>query len=102
TMMAGVILVFLALTGLGQAVRFIPRPVVLGFTNGIALLIASTQIKDFLGLGIAQVPREFFSRMAALPGSLNSVNGVPLALAVGSLAVVLLTPRLVPRLPGSI
>ena len=51
TMMAGVILLFLAVTGLGQAIKFIPRPVVLGFTNGIALLIASTQIRDFFGLG---------------------------------------------------
>jgi SulP family sulfate permease len=102
TMMAGVILVFLALTGLGQAVRFIPRPVVLGFTNGIALLIASTQIKDFLGLAVAQVPSEFFSRMAVLSGSLDTVSGVTLALGAGSLAVVLLVPRLVPRLPGSI
>src|SRR5687768_8694138 len=66
TMMAGVILLFLAVTGLGQAVRFIPRPVVLGFTNGIALLIASTQIKDFLGLAIADPPTEFFARMAVL------------------------------------
>ena len=66
TMMAGVILLFLALTGLGQAVKFIPRPVVLGFTNGIALLIASTQIKDFLGLKLAGNPSEFFARMAAI------------------------------------
>jgi SulP family sulfate permease len=102
TMMAGVILVFLALTGLGQAVRFIPRPVVLGFTNGIALLIASTQIKDFLGLSIARVPSEFFARMAVLFASLHTLSGVALALAAGSLAVVLLVPRLVPRLPGSI
>ena len=50
TMMAGVMLVVLAVTGLGTAVKFIPRPVVIGFTNGIALLIASTQIKDSLGL----------------------------------------------------
>ena len=55
TMMAGAILVFLGVTGLGAAVRFIPRPIVIGFTNGIALLIASTQIKDFLGM---KTPRE--------------------------------------------
>ena len=52
TMMAGVMLVVLGLTGLGTAVRFIPRPVVVGFTNGIAVLIASTQIKDFFGLQV--------------------------------------------------
>ena len=62
TMMAGVMLVFLAVTGLGQAVKFIPRPVVLGFTNGIALLIASTQIKDFLGLRHRRIRRASSSR----------------------------------------
>ncbi|MFZ4506620.1 MAG: SulP family inorganic anion transporter, partial [Fimbriimonas sp.] len=56
TMMAGVILVVMGLTGLGTAVKFIPRPVVIGFTNGIAVLIASTQIKDFFGLQIDKVP----------------------------------------------
>src|SRR5580693_3537297 len=56
TMMAGVILFLLGVTGLGSAVKFIPRPVVIGFTNGIAVLIASTQIKDFFGLKIDKVP----------------------------------------------
>src|SRR6202035_684559 len=56
TLIAGVILVLLGATGMGSAVKFIPRPVVLGFTNGIALLIASTQIKDFFGLKIDKVP----------------------------------------------
>src|SRR5215203_3101271 len=73
TMMAGVILLFLAFTGLGQAVKFIPRPVVLGFTNGIALLIASTQIKDFLGLQLAGSPSEFFDRMTALGGAMHTL-----------------------------
>ncbi len=74
TMMAGVILLFLAVTGLGQAVKFIPRPVVIGFTNGIALLIASTQIKDFLGLGIADVPSEFFARMELVLESMPTLD----------------------------
>ena len=102
TMMAGVILLFLALTGLGQAVKFIPRPVVLGFTNGIALLIASTQIKDFLGLRIDGAPSEFFARMGAIAGAIETVSPVALALGAGSLALVLIVPRWVPRLPGSI
>src|SRR5881409_3281784 len=66
TLLAGILLVLMGLTGLGAAVRFLPRPVVVGFTNGIALLIASTQIKDLLGLHVAVVPSEFFARMAAL------------------------------------
>jgi SulP family sulfate permease len=102
TMMAGVLLLFLAVTGLGQAVKFIPRPVVLGFTNGIALLIASTQIKDFLGLGIGTPPSEFFARMAALAGSIGSTNVIALVLSVCSLALVLLVPRWLPKVPGSI
>ena len=102
TMMAGVILVFLALTGLGQAIKFIPRPVVIGFTNGIALLIATTQIKDFLGLAIPDPPSEFFSRMGTLAGGLPSWNPVAFALGAGSLALMLLMPRWLRRVPGSI
>jgi SulP family sulfate permease len=101
TMMAGVILLFLAVTGLGQAVKFIPRPVVLGFTNGIALLIASTQIKDFLGLRV-DTPSEFVPRMAAIGSALGTVDPLALGLAAGSLALVLLVPKWLPRLPGSI
>jgi sulfate permease, SulP family len=102
TMMAGVILLVLAFTGLGQAVKFIPRPVVLGFTNGIALLIASTQIKDFLGLTLDDNPSEFFDRMAVVFGALATVNWTATAIAAGSLALVLLVPKRFPRVPGSI
>ena len=62
TMMAGVLLVILGVTGMGTAVKYLPRPVVIGFTNGIAVLIASTQIKDFFGLQIDRVPSEFSAR----------------------------------------
>src|ERR1700749_1026352 len=63
TMMAGAMLILMGLTGLGSAVKFIPRPVTIGFTNGIALLIASTQIKDFFGLQTPPVPSEFVARI---------------------------------------
>jgi SulP family sulfate permease len=63
TVMAGVMLVILGVTGLGSAVKFIPRPVVVGFTNGIAVIIASTQIKDFFGLQVESVPGVFLARM---------------------------------------
>jgi sulfate permease, SulP family len=102
TMMAGVILLFLAFTGLGQAVKFIPRPVVLGFTNGIALLIASTQIKDFLGLTISGNPSEFFERMALILEALPTVNWTSTVIAAASLALILLVPKRFPRVPGSI
>jgi SulP family sulfate permease len=102
TMMAGVILLFLAATGLGQAVRFIPRPVVIGFTNGIALLIASTQIRDVLGLRIDEPPGEFFARMAALAQGLPMFTPLAVALAALSLALVLVVPKWVARVPGSV
>src|SRR5215468_2969193 len=66
TLIAGLILILMALTGLGTAVKYIPRPVTIGFTNGIAILIASTQVKDFLGLDIAAVPSQFVLRVSTL------------------------------------
>jgi SulP family sulfate permease len=101
TMMAGVILVFLAVTGLGQAVKFIPRPVVIGFTNGISLLIASTQIKDFFGLTTSS-PSEFFARMASLAHAMPTTNVTALTLAIVSLATIIVMPRILPRVPGAI
>ena len=74
TLMAGVGLFVLGITGLGSAVKFIPRPVVVGFTNGIAVVIASTQIKDFLGLKIASVPGDFIGRMRALVQNISTIS----------------------------
>jgi len=102
TVMAGAMLVIMGLTGLGTAVRFIPRPVVIGFTNGIALLIASTQIKDFLGLQTPAVPSEFLPRIALLAEHIASIHWPTLAIALISLAIILLLPRFAPRIPGSI
>jgi SulP family sulfate permease len=102
TLMAGVILLAMGLTGLGSAVRFIPRPVVIGFTNGIAVLIASTQIKDFFGLRIGAVPSEFLLRMKMLIAHSASLNVPTLLLGAGTLAILLGMPRLAKRVPGSI
>src|SRR5436853_5970139 len=66
TVMAGVLLVIMGASGMGTAVKYIPRPVVIGFTNGIAVLIASTQVKDFFGLQLDKVPGVFSLRMQAL------------------------------------
>ena len=74
TFMAGVILILMSVTGLGTAVKYIPRPVTIGFTNGIAVLIASTQIKDFLGLETGALPSEFVLRMSVLTKSLSSFH----------------------------
>ena len=102
TMMAGVILLLMAVTGLGTAVKYIPRPVTIGFTNGIAILIASTQVKDFLGLETGAVPSEFILRMRVLVNSLNSVHWPALLIAISSLLIILILPRFTKRLPGTI
>lgn len=102
TMMAGAMLVVMGLTGLGAAVKFIPRPVTIGFTNGIALLIASTQIKDFLGLKIREVPSAFIPRMTVLIEHMGTIHWPTLAVSAASLAIILLLPRVTRRIPGSI
>ena len=102
TMMAGVILMVMAVTGLGTAVKYIPRPVTIGFTNGIAVLIASTQVKDFLGLETAPLPGEFVSRVRVLVSSLNSIHWRTVLIAAISLLIILVVPRLTKRVPGSI
>ena len=102
TVMAGAILVVMGLTGLGPAVKFIPRPITIGFTNGIAILIASTQIKDFLGLQIGAVPSEFVARMSMLAHNVSTLQWHTVALSTASLAFILLVPRLTRRVPGSI
>jgi SulP family sulfate permease len=102
TMMAGVLLFVMGATGLGTAVKFIPRPVVLGFTNGIAVLIASTQLKDFFGLTIDHVPGDFVGRMRAIIDNFYTISWEATLLGVMSIAVILITTRLVKRLPGYI
>lgn len=102
TMMAGVILILMAITGVGTAVKYIPRPVTIGFTNGIAILIASTQVKDFLGLQTGAVPSEFLSRMSLLAGSLKSIHLPAVLIAVVSLIIILVLPKVTKRIPGSI
>ena len=102
TLMAGILLVLMGVTGLGAAVRYIPRMVVLGFTNGIAVLIASTQIKDFFGLKTGAVPSEFLPRMELLAAHFSTVNWYALAVGAGTLAVIVLLPRFNRRIPGSI
>ena len=101
TMMAGVLLVAMGLTGTGTAVRFIPRPVVIGFTNGIALVIASTQIKDLFGIAVpGEVPGELVPRMRLLVENAGAASIDATLVGVGTLALILLWNRLLPRVPG--
>jgi SulP family sulfate permease len=102
TMMAGVMLAIMGLTGLGSAIKFIPRPIVVGFTNGIALLIASTQIKDFFGLKVEKVPSEFVQRIETLLANARTFSPEQTLLGAVSLAVILLFVRFAPRVPGTV
>jgi SulP family sulfate permease len=101
TMMAGVLLVIMGLTGTGTAVRFIPRPVVVGFTNGIALVIASTQLKDLFGIEVAgAMPGELLDRMRVLLEHAGTASLDAALVGFGSLALILLWNHFVPRVPG--
>lgn len=102
TVMAGVLLVILGVTGMGSAVKYIPRPVVIGFTNGIAVLIASTQIKDFFGLKIQKVPGEFWLRMKALAADFPSWSPRATALAIATVLVILICRSISNKIPGAI
>ena len=102
TVMAGVLLVIMGATGLGTGVKFIPRPVVIGFTNGIAVLIASTQVKDFFGLHLDKVPGVFWLRMEALAHNFHTVSYEATALAVFTLLTLIVCRSISARIPGPI
>ncbi|MGE5231966.1 MAG: SulP family inorganic anion transporter [Deltaproteobacteria bacterium] len=100
TMMAGAMLVALGLARLGGAIKFIPYPVTTGFTAGIAVVIFSGEVKDFLGLRMGVVPAAFLDKWRAFAGHLDAVNPWALAVGVGSIAVIQLWPRINRRIPG--
>lgn len=103
TVMAGVILIIMGLAKLGTVIKFIPLPVTLGFTNGIAVLIFTTQIKDFFGLKLDPVPSDFTAKMIALGGHLSTLNLTTLGLALASLLLLIVWPVAWRKLvPGSI
>jgi len=102
TMMAGVLLVLLGITGMGTAVKYFPRPVIIGFTNGIAILIASTQIRDFFGLRMEHVPGDFFHRMQAFGEAWNTISMPATALAIFSVAIMIFCLKFAKKIPGAI
>jgi SulP family sulfate permease len=103
TIMAGGILLIMGAARMGAMIKFIPYPVTMGFTSGIAVLIFSTQIKDFLGLPVDALPAEFIEKMLVLGKHLGSFHPVSLALAAVSLAIIRFWPAAWQRrLPGSI
>ena len=102
TFMAGLILVALGMFRLGTVIKFIPYPIVVGFTAGIALTIFSTQINDFFGLGLRNVPSEFIPKWGMYISSFGSVDPATLIVGVVSLLIIVITPKLSRRLPGAL
>lgn len=100
TIMAGLILIVLGVARLGAAIKFIPHPVVVGFTSGIAVIIFSGEVKDLLGLRMGEVPAEFVAKWRALAAHLPDVNPYAVAVAAMTLAIILLWPRVNRRIPG--
>jgi SulP family sulfate permease len=102
TIMAGVILVIMGFAKFGSIIKFIPHPVIVGFTSGIALIIFSSQIKDFFGLNLVSVPSEFFEKWIIYSQNLFSINYWALLIGVASLLIIIFFPRITHRIPGSI
>ena len=100
TLLAGLILLAAGYARLGKLIRFVPHPVVTGFTAGIAVIIASSQVKDFFGLPLAEVPAEFVPQWLAYYGALGRLGPATLAVGVGSLVLIVVLKKLAPRLPG--
>jgi SulP family sulfate permease len=100
TALAGIILIVAGYAGIGKLMRFVPMPVVTGFTAGIAVIIATSQVGDFFGLRAGKVPAEFAGKWAAYLGALQTVSWPTLAVGASTLAIILGLRRLAPRLPG--
>jgi len=102
TVMAGVLLVAMGATGMGSAIKFIPRPIVIGFTNGIAILIASTQVKDFFGLQLDKVPGVFWLRLEAFATHFKTLNYDTTLLAGATVAILIVCRAVSNKIPGPI
>jgi SulP family sulfate permease len=102
TLMAGVMLILMGIAKLGSIIKFIPYPLVVGFTTGIALIIFSAQVKDFLGLQMGTVPADFIEKWISYGRHLHSVNWYAFAIASGTVVIIRLWPRITHRIPGSL
>lgn len=99
TLMAGAMLVIMGLAKFGAAIKFIPHPVITGFTSGIAVIILASQVKDFLGLKMGTVPADFVEKLGAFTEAAG-VTPAAIAVAVFSLLIIILWPRVSQRIPG--
>ncbi len=101
TIMAGIFMILFGFLKLGSLLRFIPHPLIVGFTSGIALTIFSTQIKDAFGLELAEVPADFIDKWAVYIGNMDSTNFWALGITVGTILVSIIINKLTNKIPGS-
>jgi sulfate permease, SulP family len=101
TIMAGFMLVLFGLLRLGSLLKFIPHPLIVGFTSGIALVIFSTQIKDALGLSMTTVPAEFIGKWHSYFTNLHSINYTALIITVSTILIMVYSKKLIRKIPGS-
>lgn len=100
TLMAGVILLAMGFAKLGSVIKFVPTPLVTGFTSGIAVIIFSSQVKDFLGLNMGDVPANFLEKIVAYSENLGSMSAASVGIGALALAIIVLWPRVNRRIPG--
>lgn len=102
TFMAGILLLIMGFAKFGTIIKFIPHSVVVGFTSGIALVIFSSQVKDFLGLKLEKIPAEFFEKWRTFLENINTLNYYALSLALLTVLIIALWPRVSKKIPGSL
>ncbi len=102
TVIAGLMLVLMGALKLGTVIKFIPYPIVVGFTSGIALTIFTTQMKDLFGLTMDKVPADFISKWIAYAGAFHTLQFWSLAIGVGSILLIVFTPKMRMKIPGSL
>ncbi len=102
TFMAGIFLILMGILRVGTIIKYIPYPIIVGFTSGIALTIFTTQIKDLFGMQIADVPADFVSKWVVYFQHFNTMNIWPLLIGLGSILIIVYTPKISKKLPGSL
>jgi SulP family sulfate permease len=102
TFMAGIMLIIMGFARLGSVIKFIPHPLIIGFTSGIAVIIFSSQVKDFFGLKMGAVPADFLKQWLAYFKNIQSVNVYAILIAIATIIIVVLWPRITQKIPGSL
>lgn len=102
TFMAGIMLIIMGLARLGTIIKYIPHPLIIGFTSGIALIIFSSQVKDFLGLSMGAVPADFLEKWKVFFLNISSINIYAVAVTVATILIIVLWPKVSKKIPGSL